>query len=145
MNGQTRPRALTARGSLMLCAAAILTLGLAGCGEKPTATVTGTVLFGGQPMTGWNVNFEMASRGQATMTSTDPAGRFSFPGTLEPGEYAVFVTPPTPDPTPGAAPKRTAITPAASAVPAKFQEVGTSGLKVTVNPGANDLRIDIKP
>jgi hypothetical protein len=133
MNADMLPRWI---GSVTL--AVVLTLA-AGCSsENPIGTVAGKISFNGKPVVAGNVNFRSAKGVGAQAEIED--GTYRVDGSLPVGEYSVFVNPPLPEPQP---PGKPAAAPMAFEVPQKFQDAGTSDLKVTVKGGKNDIPVDI--
>ena len=129
----TRFSARCLAGGLLLVA---LTLATTGCGgkEKPTASVSGTVKYNGKPQTVGYVNF-ISATGSAAQMQLDESGNFKSDGPLDAVEFKVYLQGPIPGQVaPGSKPAPTAkfnVTP-------KFQNPESSGVKVTLKPGAND-------
>ena len=118
----------------------LLALSLTGCGGgKPEGTVSGKVLFKGNPVAGGTVNLLSAAGVGGDATIKD--GAYQVNGSLAVGDYVVYLSPPRPTPQPPGS-KPPPLPP--FDVPAKYQDVKTSGLKVTVKAGSNTLPIDIK-
>jgi hypothetical protein len=120
----------------------MLALALAtGCDkEKSTASVSGKVLYNGKPQAAGTVNF-LSATGAGAQAKLDAGGGFKVDGPLEAGEYKVYLSPPQPEQLP----------PGAKAPPAprftvtpKFQNPESSGVKVTLKPGANEVTIEMK-
>lgn len=114
---------------------------LSGCGS-PEGSVTGTVTFRGAPVTTGHVNFFDPNRGTGARGELDASGNFALEGTLPPGTYQVYVTPPSPAP-PRADVKAPPRKPQPFVVSKKYTAAQTSGLTVTVNPGPNSFPIDL--
>jgi len=111
-----------------------------GCsGGKPEGSVSGKVTYQGNPVAGGSVNF-LSTAGVGAQAPISN-GTYSVNGPLATGEYAVYVAPPLPTPQP---PGTKPAPPPKFEVPTKFQDAKTSGLKVSVKPGKNDLPIEIK-
>jgi hypothetical protein len=127
------------RGGWSLALAAGLLL-VAGCqsGEPPSGRVTGTVTYNGAPVDTGNVNFQTAA-GKSEAVAKIEGGRYALDGPLPVGPYDVYLTESFPDPTPGVDTKAVPLK-----VPKKYLSAATSGLKVEVKAGANDLPIELK-
>src|SRR4051812_27883014 len=71
----------------------------AGCGSrgKPVGQVQGTVAYHGKPVTQGVVNFYARSSGYGAIAKIE-GGNYVLPEPLPVGEYAVYVTPPAPEP-----------------------------------------------
>jgi hypothetical protein len=116
---------------------------LVGCGSGGPATgdVAGTVEFNGQPISDGMITFHSSGTGTAMMTRIKE-GKYEFDTPLDVGEYAVYVTPPLPepqDPRLGVAPPKVATN-----IPAKAQDMTTSGLIAKVEPGDNTIPLTLK-
>lgn len=160
----------TQLSKLLLVAGAVCVAASLGCGAKKPAVATelveGVVTLDGQPVSGATITFTPVQNGAgapATGTS-DEAGKYSVTavgtgmagampgaGTL-PGEYYVGVVkdevpeiPQSGDPgyeePPSGRPASPTIT---HVVPEQFNNPQTSGIKVTVKPGKNDIPINLK-
>jgi hypothetical protein len=111
---------------------------LAGCGgaktpEKPMGTISGKVTVAGKPLPAGDVNFFDAKTGSGGKTSVNEAGEFKTEEPMPAGDYAVFVTTPTPKSTEeGAKMAKLAVK-----IPPKAMAAETSELKVTVKEGEN--------
>ncbi|VTS06312.1 Uncharacterized protein OS=Planctomyces maris DSM 8797 GN=PM8797T_22398 PE=4 SV=1 [Tuwongella immobilis] len=125
------------RGLLLL--ALVGTMGC-GSGEKPAGTVSGTVTLAGNPLLTGDVNFS-GKDGSAAIARIGEGGAFKVDGVVDTGEYTVFVTPTPPEPQ---MPGKKAAAPKKFDVPAKFRSASTSPVKVTVESGSNNLKIDLK-
>lgn len=124
-------------GGLVLAA---VVLAATGCGGgQTTGSVSGTVTYNGKPVTSGDVNF-ISSTGTAALAKLDETGGYKIDA-LQAGEYKVYVTPPLPEPQ---APGAKAGPPRKFEVPPKFRDATTSGVKVTVKGGSNDLPISLK-
>jgi hypothetical protein len=129
----------------IVAAAGLMISGLSGCGEPtyPTATlypVKGQVLLSdGKPLTSGQVVF-VSNQDVAFLGKVESDGRFSIKtgasdGAPE-GEYKVRIEPELQPGIAGRAKKGGA---AHLPFPAKYAHDTTSGLKVTVKPGENNL------
>jgi len=121
---------------------AVLILAAIGCKDaKPTGSVSGKVTYNGKPQTVGYVNF-LSSTGAAAQAQLDDSGNYKIDSPLEAGEYRVYLGPPIPGQyapgtkAPTAPPKFT--------VAPKFQDPNSSGVKVTIKPGANEIPIEMK-
>lgn len=118
----------------------------AGCGGEPTASVSGRVTVGGQPLAAGQVAFE--SDGQLLASRVGPDGRYQLRngGTIQvpPGDYTVILTPPPPELVED--PKTTeirAIGPAdQSRYPTKYRNPETSGIRQTIPPGNSAIDLE---
>src|SRR5262249_46178772 len=119
-----------------LCAASVI-----GCGapSKPSGKVEGQVTYKGQPINEGDVNFHSRTTGVAALAQLN-AGKFSFPQSIEVGEYAVYVSPPRPEPTD---PRQGPPPVIKSDIPLKARDMTTSGLTATVKEGANTFVFEI--
>lgn len=120
---------------------AILILTAAGCKDaKPTGSVSGKVTYNGKPQTTGYVNF-LSSTGAAAQAPLDDSGNYKIDSPLEAGDYRVYLGPPIPGQyAPGT---KTAAPPKFNVSP-KFQDPNSSGVKVTIKPGANEIPIEMK-
>lgn len=117
-----------------------------GCGGEPTATVSGRVTVGGQPLAAGQIAFE--SDGQLLASRIGPDGRYQLRngGTIQvpPGDYTVILAPPPPDLV--ADPKTTEIRPAdpvdQSRYPQKYRNPETSGIRQTIPPGHSEIDLE---
>jgi hypothetical protein len=127
----TRFPARCLAGGLLLTALILTT----GCkGEKPTATVSGKVMYNGKPQTVGYVNF-LSTTGSAAQMPLDENGNFKSDSSLDAVEFKVYLQ----GPIPGQAPPGTKVAPTAKFnVTPKFLQPDSSGVKVTLKPGAND-------
>jgi len=148
-------------GLAVLCG--ILAVVLAGCegdtGPK-TVPVTGTVLMGGEPVEGADVNFMAGGASHAASGKTDAQGKFSLK-TLDKegavvGTHTVTVakydSADTTEMTPEDYTKQMEAGSTAppsgpeSSLPAKYADPANSGLSETVEDGgANDFTITLEP
>jgi hypothetical protein len=129
-------------GALSLFVVVLLIL-LGGCGgggrQIKTGKVAGQVTFDGKPVTDGVVHF-VSKTGYGAQASLNESGKYSV--AVEAAEYQVYVAPHPPGqsgpPGTGQAPKQ-----AASVIPMKYREPGTSGLTFTVEEG-KDNKFDIE-
>lgn len=119
-----------------------LVLGLAtltGCGgvagPPPTASATGTVTFGGKPLTTGEIWFTAADKGFSAHAPIDANGKYDIKTDLPPADYKVYITPArlTAPPKPGEAPPPTP----PLGIPDKYQVEAMSGLTATIKAGPN--------
>ncbi len=128
-------------GRIGLCALALLTATLSGCGggEKPKTTVKGKVTYKGEAVADANVQMQTATTGAAAAAKTDAAGSYSIEAVLTPGKYSVWVipfeVPPPAPPPPGYKPVDN------PKIPKKYRSGATSGLTFEVKAGANEFNI----
>lgn len=110
----------------------------------PLGEVSGTVTFQGEPVSEGVVNLFSDQTGIATAAPLGSNGSFSVPGGIEIGEYAVHITPPVVDVAGGVDPP-----PEEKSypnIPEKYRDPATSGLKVTVEEGKeNVFSFDMQP
>jgi len=112
---------------------------VAGCGgpsgPPPTAQVTGTVTYAGQPVKTGEIWFVAPDKGYSSSGPIAADGKYSISESLPPADYKVFITPTriTKAPMPGAAP------PAAEplGIPDRYQTDSMSGLTATIKEGPN--------
>ena len=102
-------------------------------------TLSGQVVYKGQPVDGV-LNIHDKAHGEAAMTKIE-SGRFAFPDPLPAGEYAAYVLPPAPEPTD---PRKGPPKKVNSNIPAKARDMATSGLKVTIKEGPNEVSLEIQ-
>ena len=128
--------------SLATTVVVLTAAGLSGCGLGGSeAKVSGTVTYAGHPVAAGSVNFLSREKGTAAAAPLSSTGEFKLPAPLEPGSYAVYVTPPTPEPAPpGQPPAAVPVSP----IPAKARDPLTSGVVVSLKAGDNPLPIDLK-
>ena len=131
---------------LLVSVLAIGLLWTAGCGtSRPaSASASGKVTAGGQPVTGAMISFADPQTGAGAGCDLDAAGAYSIKEGLPPGKYKVSVfpksaadRPPMPGQTPPPTPE--------SKVPLKYRSDATSGLTADIKPGANpdlDFKLD---
>jgi hypothetical protein len=123
--------------SVVVCMA--LLLSTSGCseGNSAGAEASGVVTVDGSPVANVLVNFLPDAEGNSAFATTDASGRFRVQTTrtmtgLEPGEYQVTVHPGDSDA------ESVPIT-----IPEKYQNEETSDLRVTIQDGNNDLKIEL--
>lgn len=136
----------------------VLTIGtaclvLSGCGSSdglpepagPKASVKGKLTYAGKPVTTGTLLLD-SGKGFAVAAPVNPDGTFELKGTkgteFPAGTYTVGISPPNPTTTPvagGMAPR-----PIIEGIPVKFYTASTSGVKVEVAAGKQDLNIDLK-
>jgi len=128
-------------------------LAAAGCAYKPdlppTAEVSGTITFDGQPLPGAMIQFvpdhQTGTKGAAGVAASDPKGQFELTtagvkGALV-GFHKIAVEA-------RKAPKNETDTMPPSLIPARYHNPATSGLSVEVKKGEKnliDLRLKSKP
>jgi hypothetical protein len=118
-----------------------LLIAAAGCDLGSTvAQGTGKVTYKGTAITEGEVNFFSKEKGVGGVTKIDPAGVFTLPDGLTPGQYAVYVTPPLPAPPPPGTPMPPQ-TP--SPIPLKARDPATSGVTVALKGGSNDVVVEL--
>jgi len=128
-----------------------------GCSsEGPQGTVSGTVTLNGEPVKEGLVSF-MSSQGHASQGKIAAGGAYTLETPLPPGEYMVSVGPPPITEAPGglmpgqegkesdpASHYAAQSAPQQSDIPTDYWNEVTSGLKVTVKEGANQVPIELK-
>jgi hypothetical protein len=125
---------------LPLAAFAALLPFLVGCGE-PIGKVSGRVTFKGEPVTKGSISFNLKGKGVAQDAKLDSSGAYTMATPLPTGTYHVYYVPPTPEPQdPAKGPTPVMVTP----VPAKYQDLQTSGLSFDVKAGVNDIPVQIE-
>jgi hypothetical protein len=125
-----------------ICASALCVA--AGCGggpSKPSATVSGEVLFEGKPVEAGMVNFESPATGMATQAPLR-SGSFQFPQPVPLGSYKVSIAPP-PDPPP--VPGQTQPPADPKDIPKKYRSITTSDLTAEVKSGGAPFKFELKP
>jgi hypothetical protein len=131
-----------------LMAAAILAVAALGCSRgEVRGRIVGKVTFQGQPVPEGRVYFSDSGRGINMGAKLKEDGSYEVltaqGAGLPLGDYTVWVTPPPPVPTPISAPPQPANS--YDNIPQKYRNAQTSGLKLTVKEGQNQLDIDMKP
>lgn len=130
-----------ATGIVCLIAINLCLLGCGGGGSsKPTASVSGTVTFNGQPVKAGLVNFESDPPGNAAQGELKD-GKFTLNGAVFLGKYKVSVGPPRLAP-PVAG--QTAPLPDTKDIPPKYETAKSSGLTAEVKAGSNTFTFDLK-
>lgn len=129
---------------LLSCAA--LLLSTCGCGNSGEATVSGLVTLDGSIVPGAKISFVPAEGGTQAYALSDGSGNYEvytgqLPG-LKPGEYKVTLVArqkPTIEKTEsgGAPPAGAAIT------PKRYSRTDTSGLSFQIQPGANEINLEL--
>jgi hypothetical protein len=115
---------------------------LSGCAE-PTADVSGSVSYKGNPVTSGSISFIMRGKGIGQDAPISSTGSYKMPAAMPVGNYLVCYVPPSPEPQDPA--KVKGPPPAVkSDVPTKFQDVQTSKLSFEVRSGNNEIPIDLK-
>ncbi len=123
---------------LLLVASALIFAGGCGPSAKPAGTVMGKVTYDGQPLNVGSINL-ISSMGSAAQAKIGDGGAFKIEGTLDAGEYKAYLSSPKPEPVaPGTKPKATD----KFDVVAKCLDPNTSGTKVTVKSGENNVTIE---
>lgn len=112
------------------------------CGPTvKTGTVKGKVTLAGKPVAGLLLNIVQPSKGIGASATLDETGTFSIPEELPVGDYNVSLTPLVPiPPTPGQ-PLPKYVPP--SVIPKRYTQEETSGLKIEVKPGENDVDLNL--
>lgn len=121
---------------------AILALMLAGCGEPPipTGTVRGTIEVDGKAYTGdAEIVLLSPTTGKGATTPIQSDGTFEFPEPLQTGEYVAFLTPKSDPNATGAVPVTID-----TSIPDKYWNEAMSDLRVIVNEGENQVRLQIE-
>ena len=133
------------RPTWCVLSAFLVTTCLAGCGSEFGATVSGVVTLDGNPVTPGFVTFVPGEAGTVPATSDlDSSGGFELSTQkkvgLAPGTYRVSVQAFRPPDVPEG--QRT-MKPSEPLVPVKYLQVTTSGLEYTVEPGPNEIAIEL--
>lgn len=139
------PMKRIAFASCLLCFIAAV-----GCGGPSPSPVHGTVVYNGAPVPDVNVVFVGKDEHRANGV-TDSSGNFSKLTTLKdgdgavPGEYTVIITPRTTvSENPEKAEDYAVPEEKPPAFPPKYSDISSSGLKVTVKSGDNDIKLELK-
>ena len=122
----------------------LLVLALAGgCSRANVGHVAGRVTLDGQPVREGTIVFQDLARGISVNATLQPDGTYvartyDLDG-LPPGSYQVAITPRKfgDGQTPLVEAPPTQAAPTVTAIPAKYQDVASSGLTATVQPGSN--------
>jgi len=126
-------------GCLLLAALVFVTTG---CGktEKPTASVSGTIKYNGKPLTVGYVNF-LSPSGSGGQSPLDENGGYKIDGPLDVGEYRVYLQAPIPGQNPPGTKPAQAIK---YHVTPKFQDPASSGVRIALQAGPNEVPLDLK-
>ncbi len=137
----------------MALALGIISIACAGCGDSSTdsrafAQVKGTVKYHGGLLKSGRVNFVPVAGGNPASGVINPDGTYTMmttqPGDgVVPGEYKVGVFNRKDDAPDNLDPGKP-IPKSPDDVAEKYENPNTSEVKVTVNPGKNDIPIDLK-
>ncbi len=127
------------------CSLVSFVLLLAGCGGGLPASVGGTVMLDGKPLTTGNVTFQSQESGITAYGQIQSSGRYTLQtGTdkgLPAGEYTVTVV--ATEPLPAVTDPKVAPAPPKLITPAKYNNPASSGLKFTVKTGSNDIDLSL--
>lgn len=122
----------------------VIVITFSGCGGGREASVQGTVTLDGQPLDHGNVSFIPVPQGAGAHATIESDGTFSAStgGTkgLDPGDYLLTVRAfdePTEDPRGGPP------IPGKLLTPEKYASSSTSELRFTIQPGSNDLEVEL--
>lgn len=127
--------------TLFVSVALLSLISLTGCGTGGReAQVAGKVTYAGTIINDGVVNFLSTEKGIGAMARIE-SGAFELPEAITPGSYAVYVTPPPVEPPP---PGTRPVAPPAAGIPLKARDPHTSGVKVSLINGANDVVIELK-
>jgi hypothetical protein len=118
-----------------------------GCQREPTlGIVAGKVTLNGTPVSQGRISFNDASQGIFMTADLRPDGSYEIVRAegrgLPPGTYRVAIAPPAIDLPVGSSSAAPPQPP--SAIPAKYQDVATSGLELSVQPEANVYNVDLQ-
>ncbi len=112
-----------------------------GCAQvDPVGTVEGTVLLDGEPYADASVVFLSLETGQGSSANLGPGGRFTLPDPLPVGTYTVFMAPRAEE---SSADEPQPVTMDAT-IPDKYWNEASSDLRVTVEAGVNDVRVEME-
>ena len=113
----------------------------AGCGpaQKPVGTVKGSVTLDGQPYADAAIVFMSLKSGQAASVDIQPGGMFQLPAPLPVDSYTVYLAPKAP--VESDQPKPITID---KSVPEKYWSEASSDVKIEVQEGENDVRVELK-
>ncbi len=121
----------------------VLLILITGCskGTVPSAQVAGLVRLEGKPVPAGSV-LMIAESGDFATSTLQPSGAFSLD--CKPGRYQVAVVAP-----PGADPYATNVNASIAGtdivtIPSHYQDVGTSGISIEIQPGSNQFDIDLQ-
>ena len=111
-----------------------------GCGGESTGKVKGQITYKQEPVAAGMLNLHMKEKGTAAAAKIS-GGAFAFDSDLPAGTYVAFVSPSLAEPQDPTKPKAPAAPPAK--LPKKAMDMATSGLKVEVKPGQNDVKLEL--
>jgi hypothetical protein len=136
-------RLLTGRSRAALLLLAFL-ITVAGCGKSKQATVTGTVHYKGQPVTGGTFIFSPVGEGPPAAAEVHPDGTYTVgtnggDGALV-GRNRVSYTPPSPPLTEEQRSDRNYTAP-----PSPYLGLIPKDMEIDVNPGKNAIDIELVP
>ena len=132
------------RYCVCLWAMSLVVLLSVGCNSKYKSTVRGTVRLDGTPVHHGNIAFEPRGGGKMATSEIHDGGQYELRSNsdtgLAPGEYRVlvFVREKVPMPEGGGLPM-----PGKLLIPEKYTRSSTSGLAYTVEPGANEIDVEL--
>lgn len=130
----------TSRFPLVLVALAVLVVSLSGCGQTdPTGTVKGVATLDGQPYSNAALILLHNTTGDGANVDLQADGSFAVPTPLKTGEYTVYLSPKAGSSTGEPVPVTTD-----TAVPDDYWNEAASPLRITVNSGENDVKLEMK-
>lgn len=145
----THPRTMNALACCILSAA--MTVGLVGCGKGSgageLAPVTGTVTYKGKPVKKAYVTFYPTGGGQPAAGTTDDEGKFELSDGAVVGEHKIAIAASGADESvmqPGDSKTAAKKKSTSDAIPTKYADPETSGLKRTVKSGENNFDIKLE-
>jgi hypothetical protein len=119
----------------------------AGCGSSdPLGTVSGKVLFDGQPVGEGTVILDNLSgvSAQAVIGSDGSYQVTTIDGGLPPGDYSVMILPPEiPDPSSGENTAPGTITKEMPNIPEQYRSFEATPLKITIQEGENQINLEM--
>lgn len=126
----------------LYCLAALMIIGLAGCGDAavPTGTVSGTVEFSGNPYGNVQLILLSMETGNAGSAEVNSDGVFNLEDSLPVGEYVAYFAP-SATPAEGEQPAPVTID---QSIPDSYWNESTSGLRVKVDEGSNKVGLVIE-
>lgn len=137
-------RCMPSRLSMLLVVIATISA-LLGCSGGQESAVEGVVTLDGSPLSRGSVTFVPVEQGASATAEIGPDGRYEARTAtavgLSPGEYLVTVRAredAIPNPGGGAPAPGKLIT------PEKYGNSATSGFRFSVNPGDNEINLDLK-